>query len=379
MSKSNRNASAIKNKQTIQTLLSHFPSIRVASLTAVFTPPFVRWVCSEIQTIFEAEQNIINVSSGENSHVHIVGDLHGQIGDLLKVLQRGGLPPNNFSNKAIGGRPNSSLKNTFNKPIAGNENPIYIFLGDYVDRGKYSVEVICLLFSLKLLFPNNFILLRGNHESRELTKIFGFANECKAKLNKQCHKHFCAAFNKMPICAIVDNKYFCVHGGISPQLKTINDINAIDRYREVPDSGLFTDLLWSDPSPNQEMKEWSENDRGCSFYYGIDSVQKFLENNHLQCIIRGHQYVPNGYNYPFYPDESVLTVFSATNYSGCTNSACFLTISPNRPFHFSQLLSEQEPLSRAQTRGPLSPELDAKRNQKKLTKKKKGAKSNIIL
>ena len=88
MSKSNRNASAIKNKQTIQTLLSHFPSIRVASLTAVFTPPFVRWVCSEIQTIFEAEQNIINVSSGENSHVHIVGDLHGNIINLIHVMNQ---------------------------------------------------------------------------------------------------------------------------------------------------------------------------------------------------------------------------------------------------------------------------------------------------
>jgi serine/threonine-protein phosphatase PP1 catalytic subunit len=110
-------------------------------------------------------------------------------------------------------------------------------LGDYVDRGKQCIETICLLFCLKIKYPNDIFLLRGNHESASVSRTYGFYDECKNRLSIKCWKTFCDVFNVMPVCALVNNKIMCMHGGLAFDLHKLDQIKAIQRPTEVPDSG----------------------------------------------------------------------------------------------------------------------------------------------
>jgi serine/threonine-protein phosphatase PP1 catalytic subunit len=212
-----------------------------------------------------------------------------------------------------------------------------LFLGDYVDRGKHSTEVMAILLCLKVKFPHNVILLRGNHESREMTIRYGFAAECKSKYGKATYKLFCQMFDKMPICAVADGRAFCVHGGISPALTTLEEIDFMPRIGEVPDSGLICDLLWSDPEP--AIEDWGPNDRGASIVtWGLKPALKFLNENGLEMIVRGHQVIEDGHEYPFGIEKAVVTVFSATcSPDDYTNKGCFMTIEENKPPIFTDL------------------------------------------
>ncbi|OWK10824.1 hypothetical protein Celaphus_00005419 [Cervus elaphus hippelaphus] len=164
----------------------------------------------------------------------------------------------------------------------------YLFLGDYVDRGKQSLETICLLLAYKIKYPENFFLLRGNHECASINRIYGFYDECKRRFNIKLWKTFTDCFNCLPIAAIVDEKIFCCHGG------------------------LLCDLLWSDP--DKDVQGWGENDRGVSFTFGADVVSKFLNRHDLDLICRAHQVVEDGYE--FFAKRQLVTLFSAPNYCG---------------------------------------------------------------
>jgi serine/threonine-protein phosphatase PP1 catalytic subunit len=157
---------------------------------------------------------------------HFKGDVHGQYYDLLRLFEYGGFPPE--SN--------------------------YLFLGDYVDRGSQSIETIILLFSYKIKYPENFFLLRGNHECAAINKIYGFFDECKRRYSPKLWKLFTEAFNCMPIAALIDEKIFCMHGGLSPDLDSLDLIKKINRPTDIPESGLMCDLLWSDPDESVEGK-----------------------------------------------------------------------------------------------------------------------------
>lgn len=313
----------IRNQQAIKKIMEEFPNnMTPLTMKQVITPAFVHWLCNQVQPILEAEPNVIDVTSC----VHIVGDIHGQFDDLITIFKLGGIPPKQK----------------------------YIFLGDYVDRGKHSLEVICLLLILKYLYPEQIILLRGNHESREMIRSYGFENDCKTKLTLQCKKYFCTTFDKMPLCAIVDKKAFCVHGGISKDLNSIKDISEISRFCEVPEKGLFCDLLWSDPSRN--CKEWEKSDRCETNLWGIESAHRFLEDNNLSIIIRGHQVVSEGYKYAFSPDKSVVTLFSAPNYSkNSKNKATFMTINEGMPYKFTEIHPSSNNSSKTSPRRSPSP------------------------
>lgn len=161
----------------------------------------------------------------------------------------------------------------------------YLFLGDYVDRGKQSLETILLLLCYKIKFPENFFLLRGNHEcanvtrgksnfTTQLTVVYGFYDECKRRTNIKTWKTFIDVFNTLPIASIVASKIFCVHGGLSPSLKSMDDIRRIQRPTDVPDYGLLNDLVWSDPSDT--AIDWEDNERGVSFCYGKSVINAFL-------------------------------------------------------------------------------------------------------
>ena len=320
----------LRHRQTLLAMFSKMPEL--PDMSEHLNPPFIRWILATVQPIFENEPNVLVLSSP----IHICGDIHGQLHDLLSIFSLGGLPPNQK----------------------------FLFLGDYVDRGSESVEVICLLFCLKILYPNRVFLLRGNHESREMTRVFGFSDECRAKLNKQMHKFFCMIFNKMPLCSLIDDRIFCVHGGISPSLTSLDQIQEIDRFGEIPEEGLFSDLMWSDPSP--KVDEWAPSDRGCTFLWGLAPVKKFLSDNNMAMVVRGHQVAKEGFNFPFEPDHCVVTVFSATNYADeYRNKGCFMSIAGDGKMTFTDL-PFMPPKARATSRHPVS------KRQLKLKRKKRG-------
>jgi serine/threonine-protein phosphatase PP1 catalytic subunit len=215
--------------------------------------------------------------------IKICGDIHGQFYDLLRLFEYGGFPPE--SN--------------------------YLFLGDYVDRGKQSMETICLLLAYKIKFPENFFLLRGNHECASINRIYGFYDECKRRYNIKLWKAFTECFNAMPVSALIDDKILCMHGGLSPELINVDQIRKLPRPTDVPDSGLLCDLLWSDPDEDNE-KGWRPNDRGVSYIFGPDVVEKFLALHNLDLICRAHQVVQDGYK--FFASRGLVTIFSAPNY-----------------------------------------------------------------
>lgn len=186
----------------------------------------------------------------------------------------------------------------------------FLFLGDYVDRGKQSLEVMILLLTYKCRYPENFFMLRGNHECSSINRLYGFFDECKRRYSIKLWKTFGDVFNYLPVCALVDDRILCMHGGLSPELRSMDQIRELKRPAEVPDSGLLCDLLWSDPSP--EVSAWGENDRGVSFTFGADIVSSVLEKLDLDLIARAHQVVTDGYE--FFAGRKLVTVFSAPNY-----------------------------------------------------------------
>lgn len=163
----------------------------------------------------------------------------------------------------------------------------YLFLGDYVDRGKQSLETICLLLAYKVRYPDKVFLLRGNHEEAKINRIYGFYDECKRRFNVRLWKIFTECFNCLPVTALIDEKILCMHGGLSPDLQSLDQITEIERPTDVPDSGLLCDLLWSDPNPR--INGWIDSDRGVSCTFGADAVAEFLEKTDLDLICRGHQ------------------------------------------------------------------------------------------
>ena len=224
-----------------------------------------------------------------NSPITVAGDTHGQYEDLLRLFSIGGFPPETN----------------------------YLFLGDYVDRGKQSIETICLLMAYKLKNPVNFFLLRGNHESSTINIIYGFFDECKRRYSVKLWKTFTDLFNCFPIAACIDDKIFLVHGGISPYLTSLEDIKRIKRPTDVPEQGLLCDILWSDPTSSS--KAWDVNERGVSCTFSQKTLSNFLKKNDLDLVCRAHQVVEDGYE--FFGDKELVTVFSAPNYMGQFDNA----------------------------------------------------------
>lgn len=267
----------IKIDNIIQKLISvHKKKDKIVNLSEAE----IIYLCKEIQPILEKQPVLLEIKAP----VKICGDIHGQYGDLLSLFEFGGFPPE--SN--------------------------YLFLGDYVDRGKQSLECICLLLAYKIKYPNNFFLLRGNHECSSINRIYGFYDECKRRYSINLWKVFIEVFDWMPIAALIERRILCMHGGISPDLKNLDQIKKIKRPTDVPDRGLLCDLLWSDPIKDQNG--WGENDRGVSVTFGADIVQDFLDMVNIDLICRAHQVVEDGYE--FFANRSLVTLFSAPNYCG---------------------------------------------------------------
>ena len=245
--------------------------------------------------------------------MNICGDIHGQYYDLLRIFELGGYPPE--SN--------------------------YLFLGDYVDRGRQSIETICLLLAYKIKYPNNFFLLRGNHECATINRQYGFYDECKRRYNVKMWKIFIECFNCLPIAAVVDDNIFCVHGGLSPELRYIEQLKDIVRPTDIPEYGLLCDVLWSDPAEINE--EFGDSDRGISVTFSKKVISRFLDENQIDLICRAHQVVEDGYE--FFANQKLVTVFSAPNYCEMfDNSGAIMVVNENLQCSF-KILKCQNPNS----------------------------------
>ena len=229
--------------------------------------------------------------------LHISCQIHAQFSDLLELFRVGG---------DVG-------------------ETCYLFMGDYVDRGNSSIETFLLLIALKVRYPDRIWLLRGNHECRQITQVYGFYDECIKKYgSSNVWRYCCQVFDVLAVAAVIDGEAFVVHGGLSPGLDLIDDIRTkIDRRQEVPHEGALCDLLWGDP--DDSISGFAVSPRGAGFLFGADIVRRFAHLNGVDYIARAHQLVMEGYKWMF--DETLLTVWSSPNYCyRCGNVAAIVLI-----------------------------------------------------
>ena len=248
------------------------------------------------QAQIKSEPNILKIQDP----VTVVGDIHGQFYDLLKLLEVGGSP----------------------------ETTKYLFLGDYVDRGAFSIECVLLLCAIKLNYKTTILMLRGNHECRQMTSFFNFKQECEIKYDLEVYDKIMETFDCLPIACLINEKFIAIHGGISPDIDKVLDITKINRFTEPPKTGPMCDMLWSDPVEKDEEAltvSWLENStRGCSYVFGAKAATPFLTKNDILSIIRAHEAQLEGFKMYKWNNNvdfpSVITIFSAPNYCDVYNN-----------------------------------------------------------
>lgn len=250
-------------------------------------------LCELVKECLMEESNIQPVSTP----VTVCGDIHGQFYDLMELFNVGGGLPDKVN---------------------------YVFLGDFVDRGYFSLETFTLLMCLKAKYPDRITLVRGNHESRQITQVYGFYEECQTKYgNASVWKSCCQVFDFLALAAIIDGSVLCVHGGLSPEIRTLDQIRVVARAQEIPHEGAFCDLVWSDP---EDVETWAVSPRGAGWLFGDKVATEFNHVNGLSLIARAHQLVNEGYKYHF-KNKDVVTVWSAPNYCyRCGNVASIMKL-----------------------------------------------------
>ncbi|CAH6723301.1 serine/threonine-protein phosphatase 2B catalytic subunit A1 [[Candida] jaroonii] len=277
-------------------------------------------ILHEATKLLSSEPNLLEVPAP----ITVCGDIHGQYYDLIKLFE-------------VGGDPSTTS---------------YLFLGDYVDRGSFSIECLLYLYSLKLTYPDKVFMLRGNHECKHLTEYFTFKNECLHKYNEELYEKSLASFNALPLAAIMNKQFFCVHGGLSPELKSLNDLVKLNRFREPPTKGLMCDLLWADPiedydDDNIDQTFMKNSVRGCSYAFTYKASCQFLERTGLLSIIRAHEAQDAGYRmykrtktmgFP-----SLLTMFSAPNYLDNYNNKAAILKYENNVMNIRQFNASPHP------------------------------------
>ena len=275
-------------RQIILTPFDEIEQVGELKLIPKFTKNVIVDLIQEVQDLL-LDKPAVRYIDGS---VCVVGDIHGNFIDLIRIFARSGYPPKTK----------------------------YIFLGDYIDRGAMDLDVIIFLFCLKVLYPEHITLLRGNHESPSINRVYGFYSSImNAYDDEEVWNKFNVAFSYLPIAAIINQKIFCVHGGISPKTISLKKLKGM--VLPIVDDPMVTDLTWSDPS--DECATFHDNQRGKGFMFGNFAVSQFLHSNGFSMIVRSHECV-DGVRYSF--GESLITIFSSSNYTGCKNKASYLSI-----------------------------------------------------
>lgn len=262
-------------------------------------------ILMKIQEVLYQESSVLELKSP----IIVCGDIHGQLDDLLELFRT--------SERFDGTR----------------ENQTYLFMGDYVDRGYHSLNTFLFLVVMKLKYPGQYWLLRGNHESRQVSQMYGFYQEIIQNYGHSGIWSLCnETFDLLPIAALIDNEIFSVHGGLSPKVPLIEIISLINRQIEISDDELLSDLCWSDPDDN--VQKWRQNQRGAGYIFGAHEVYSFMQQNKLKLITRAHQLAQDGFRWYF--GKKLITVWSAPNYSyRSNNDASILKIRyPGKPEEF---------------------------------------------
>ena len=252
-------------------------------------------IIKKAKQMFKKESSLLRLSG----NFVIVGDIHGNIDDLLRIFERCSYPPKTK----------------------------YLFLGDYVDRGSNSIEVIIFLFSIKILYPESIYLLRGNHECQSITTIYGFKKDCKQNFEENVYNKFMKCFMHLSYAAVVNDSYFCVHGGISPYLRSLDDIDQLEKPLLTSESQIATDLVWSDP--NEESKGFQVSNRGSGYFFNDKKLNNFLKENGLKKLIRSHEHCFDGYDFPL---QNCITVFSNSDYCEMNNNAAVILVKNDSDF-----------------------------------------------
>ncbi|OHS93934.1 Ser/Thr protein phosphatase [Tritrichomonas foetus] len=254
-----------------------------------FEPDIIVKISEPATDAFQKQPMILELQAP----IYVVGDIHGNIFDLIRILAHTTSPPR------------SRL----------------LFLGDYVDRGEFSLEVVMLLFSLMLNYPDSVFLLRGNHEFEAMNFQYGFLNEVNSQFgSKFVYDKINDTFQYMPLVAIINDVYFCVHGGISPNLPNLKEINKIKRPLVTYEAEYVSDLVWSDPT--YDVKQFNESNRGLGVQFGIAALKNFLEKFEKKKLLRAHQCVMPGVS--VFGDGLLYTVFSSSNYADAKENKCGL-------------------------------------------------------
>lgn len=275
----------------LDNIIARLNAVNTNTTDFPLTAAEVLYLTDNVQLLLQTESALLRLTPTHARPIHIVGDIHGQFDDLQRMFQQCGYP----------------------------DTTSYLFLGDYVDRGNNSLEVISLLFAYKLRYPDSFHLLRGNHEITTINENYGFYQECIARANGDVHRQFNNAFEYLPLAAIVNKEIFCCHGGLAPELESVAQLDEIQKPVVIEDSLFFdedllvTHLLWNDPHYDENATGWQYNERGGdTLTFGQDILDKFLFDNDLKMVARAHQTVQTGFHER--QDRKLVTVFSAPNY-----------------------------------------------------------------
>ena len=269
---------------------------------------YVFQIILAVKNIVYAEPTMVETQVEKGDKITICGDTHGQYFDLLEIFRLNGFP---------------------------SEKHAYLFNGDFVDRGSWSTEVVLLLYAYKWLYPKSFFLNRGNHETDDMNRMYGFEGECKAKYNERVFKLFSESFSALPLATLVGDKYFTLHGGLfSDDAITLDDIRKLNRHaqKQPGQAGLMMEMLWTDP---QVEPGRGPSKRGVGLQFGPDVTKRFCEKNGLEAVIRSHEVRMEGYEVEH--DGRCITVFSAPRYCDSTeNKGAYINIESDLKLQFNK-------------------------------------------
>lgn len=293
---------------------------------------YVYQIIIAVMDIVKKEPTMVEVDVEDGQEITVCGDTHGKWKPCVRYSARSLTCAGQYFD----------LMEIFRLAGKPTEKHMFLFNGDFVDRGSWSTEIAILLYAYKWLYPDRFFLNRGNHETDDMNRMYGFEGECRAKYTERVFKLFSESFSALPLATLIGKKYFVLHGGLfSDDNISLDDVRKLDRFkqRQPGQSGLMMEMLWTDP---QTQPGRGPSKRGVGLQFGPDVTKRFCEANNLEAIIRSHEVRMEGYEVEH--DGKCITVFSAPHYCDSTgNKGAFIKIGPDYKLKFTQFEAVPHP------------------------------------